>query len=114
LHQTMPSKFTQMVKRYGALMELALEQQAYKVDHDISGKLRNIAEELGHLKAGPRDIIEIHGLALREKNRIVNPAKAEAYVAEGRVMLLELMGHMVSHYRTYSAGAEAGESSINQ
>ena len=38
--------------RYGDLMDKALEQRAYKVEHDISERLRAIAEQIGFLKAG--------------------------------------------------------------
>jgi len=107
LHQSAPNIFDEMLQRYGDLIELALEQQAYRVEHDISGNLRSIAEELGHLKAGPRDVVELHSSALKRKTNAASYAKAQAYVEEGRVMVLELMGYLASHYRTYSLGATA-------
>jgi len=85
-------------------MDLALEQQAYKVEHDISGKLRTIAEELGYFKAGPRDVVEIHSSALRKKTSETSHARAQAYAEEGRMMVLQLMGHLASYYRTYFPG----------
>ena len=105
LHQSVPNLFSEMLKCYCDLMELALEQKAYRVEHDISGNLRSIADELGHLKAGPRDVVELHSSALKRKTDVASHAKAQAYVEEGRVMVLELMGHLVSYYRTYSLGA---------
>ncbi len=102
--QASPDTFNQVVQYYGDLMDLALEQQAYKVEHDISGKLRTIAEELGSFKAGPRDVVEIHSSALRKKASQASHAKAQAYAEEGRMMVLQLMGHLASHYRTYSPG----------
>jgi len=102
--QASADTFNQVVQRYGDLMDLALEQQAYKVEHDISGKLRTIAEELGSFKAGPRDVVEIHSLALRKKTSQASHAKAQAYAEEGRMMVLQLMGHLASYYRTYSPG----------
>jgi len=107
LHQSAPNIFDEMLQRYGDLIELALEQQAYRVEHDISGNLRSIAEELGHLKAGPRDVVELHSSALKRKTNAASYAKAQAYMEEGRVMVLELMGHLASYYRTYSLGATA-------
>jgi len=103
--QAVPDTFNQVVQRYGDLMDLALEQQAYKVEHDISGKLRTIAEELGSLKAGPRDVVEIHSSALRKKGSETSHARAQAYAEEGRMMVLQLMGHLASYYRTYYPGA---------
>jgi PAS domain S-box-containing protein len=107
LHQSVPNSFSEMLQHYGDLMELALEQQVYRVDHDISGNLRSIADELGYLKAGPRDVVELHSSALKRKTNAASHAKAQAYVEEGRMMVLELMGHLASYYRTYSLGVKA-------
>ena len=59
---------------------------------------------MGFLKAGPRDVIDIHTLTLRKKNEKATQAKAQAYVAEGRLMVLELMGYLTSYYRKYYIG----------
>jgi DNA-binding response OmpR family regulator len=105
LPQSFPSIFNKLVQHYGELMELALEQRAFRVEHDISGKLQSIAEELGFLHARPRDVVEIHSSALRNKTEAVNQARSQAYIEEGRIMVLQLMGHLLSHYRTYAMGA---------
>jgi len=107
LEQSSPDLFKQLVARYGDLMELALEQRAFKVRHDISEKLQDIAEEIGFLQAGPRDVVEIHTSALRKKTGAANQARAQVYIEEGRIMVLQLMGHLVSHYCTYSMGTAA-------
>jgi len=107
LEQSSPDLFKQLVCRYGDLMELAVEQRAFRVKHDISGKLQDIAEEIGFLQARPRDVVEIHTSTLRKKTGAVNQARAQVYIEEGRIMVLQLMGHLVSHYRTYSMGAAA-------
>jgi len=107
LHQSAPNLFDEMLQRYGDLMELAVEQRAFRVKHDISGKLQDIAEEIGFLQARPRDVVEIHTSTLRKKTGAVNQARAQVYIEEGRIMVLQLMGHLVSHYRTYSMGAAA-------
>jgi len=108
LEQSSPDTFKQLVSRYEDLMELALEQRAFKVRHDISGKLQDIADELVFLKAGPRDVVEVYVAALKEKTGSANNnARAQAYIEEGRVMVLQLMGHLVSQYRTYAIGTAA-------
>ena len=58
-----------------------------------------MADELGFLKAGPRDVVQIHRAVLKKKTREVVIAKAQAYAEEGRLLALELMGHLVSYYR---------------
>ena len=104
LRETFPEIFQEQVDIYGRLMDLALEEQAYKVDYNISEKLRNQAEKLGVLKAGPRDVVEIHTTALKAKTQSVNVAKAQAYVIEGRLMVLEMMGYLTSYYRKFYLG----------
>lgn len=101
LREGMPEAFNELVKRCGDLMDLALEQRAYRVEHNISEGIRSIAEELGFMKAGPRDVVEIHSTALKGKSKGATPQKAQAYVEEGRLMVLELMGYLLSFYRNY-------------
>jgi hypothetical protein len=51
--------------------------------------------------AGPRDLVDMHGLALKIKTREVTPQKMGAYVEEGRFLILELMGYLAAFYRNY-------------
>ena len=104
LQESLPDVFDELVETYGELLELVLEQRIYKVDYNISEKLRNLGEKLGFLKASPRDTIEIHTKVLKEKSKDASVAKAQAYVVEGRLMILELMGYLASFYRKYYIG----------
>lgn len=99
LSATVPLRFDELVARYASLLELALDQRAFKVDHEVPDALRALAGELGFLHAGPRDVVELHTVALRAAIADVPPRKAQAYVEEARVMVLELMGYLVAHYR---------------
>lgn len=101
LSKSLPDKFTELVQNYGNVMDLALQERAYKIDHHVSDKLRAIADELGFLKAGPRDVTKIHSTALKRKLAGANIEKAQAYVEEGRMLVLELMGYLVSFYRNF-------------
>jgi len=105
LREGMPHVFSEQVQHYGDLMDLALEQRAYKVEHGVSTRLRSVSERIGFLKAGPRDIVEIHAATLRQKIKGAAPQKAQAYIEEGRLMVLELMGHLASYYRNHSIGS---------
>jgi len=101
-----PDAFSELVGSYEELMDLALEQQAYKVNHDISGRLAAIGESLGFYKAGPRDVVNIHTTALKEKTlKAATVEKKKAYTGEGWIMVLELMGHLASFYRNRAQGA---------
>jgi hypothetical protein len=61
--------------------------------------LQNIADELGLLRAGPRDIIEIHNFAIRALFEKYNLPRRQVYLEEGRLLLLEMMGDLVKYYR---------------
>lgn len=104
LQESLPEIFIELMQTYGNLLDLALEQRAFRVEHPISHHLRTLADKMGFLKASPRDVIELHTRTLREKNKDVTLAKAQMYVAEGRLMVLELMGYLTSFYRKYYIG----------
>ena len=106
-----PATFKEIVRSYGSLIDQALEQQVHKVDYNLSEKLRSMAEELGFLKASPRDVVEIHGSTLKKKLRGKNPKKAKAYLEEGRLRVFELMGYLVSFYRHRSMDNKTTSSS---
>ena len=103
--KSLPTVFQELSGEYGRLLDLALEQQAFKVEHDISAELNALAERMGSLRAGPRDIIDIHSQATRTKIREATAQKTKAYLEEGRLMVLKFMGYLVSHYRNQSFGA---------
>ncbi len=102
----MPDIFEELVQRYSDLIEQALEQRAYKVDNRLSHQLSIFAEQLGFLKAAPRDLVEIHTQVLKDKIRTAAPGKAQAYTKEGRFLLLELLGNLASYYRRYFIGLD--------
>ena len=104
LQESLPDVFDELVENYGKLLDLALEQRVFKVDYNISEQLRILGDKLGFLKASPRDAVEIHTKVLKQKSQDVPMVKAQAYVAEGRLMILELMGYMASFYRKYYIG----------
>ena len=106
LQESEPNTFDLLVDRYSALIDLALEQRAYKVNHSVSQQLRDLAEQMGRLRLSPRDVVEIHNLVLGTKNKNITQARAESYIDEGRLLILELMGYMVSYYRNFSYGNE--------
>jgi PAS domain S-box-containing protein len=107
VRQSSQELFNRMAARFAEIMELAIERKTYKVEHDISGELSGMADELGTCGASPRDVIEVYSAALKRKTMEAGQYRAQAYTEEGRVMVLELMGHLVSYYRTYSPGRAA-------
>lgn len=101
LRAGMPELFQALVRRYGDLLGRAVEARAHKSDHDVSEGLREIARQLGFVKATPRDVLDIHTATLKEKTEGASPQTVHAYSEEARFMVLELMGNLVSYFRSY-------------
>jgi DNA-binding response OmpR family regulator len=102
LQESLPDYFNEMVQHYGELLDMALEQRLYKVNYQLSESLRALGDQLGFLKAGPRDVVQIHHAALQVKAANVTVSKSRAYLEEGRLLVLELMGYLVTYYRSYT------------
>jgi CheY-like chemotaxis protein len=103
LREGHPGDFADLVARCGDLLDLALQQQKYRVENDVSAALRGLGDRLGALGAGPRDVIEVYGSALKARSAGAVAARARAYLNEGRLLVLELMGHLVAYYRDRAA-----------
>lgn len=104
LRESLPDVFDELLSGYAEAIEYALEQRVYKVDRAVSEVLRGMADRLGALRAGPRDVIELHTFGMRRRLANATAEQADAYAEEGRLLVLELMGHLVSYYRGYSLG----------
>lgn len=102
--KSLPEAFDEAVNAYEQLLDAALEQRAYRVEEESSQDVRALAERLGTLRAGPRDVVDIHTTALKNKSAQSNPLKVEFYAEEGRLIALELMGYLVSYYRNRCVG----------
>ena len=101
LREGLPDAFAAAVRQYTCVLEVALEHRVHKETNGCSQPLRELGDRLGFLRTGPRDVIEIHTCALRALVKQAPAIKANAYVEESRLVLLELMGNLVSYYRTF-------------
>lgn len=101
LRERMPDRFDELVVFWEKLLDKAIEQRTYDVEHAISNDLRTLAEYIGFLKVGPRDVMDIYLAALKNRISGRSTPKAQVYLEEGRVMVLELMGYLVGFYRSY-------------
>lgn len=99
LRDAAPEVVGRLAKQFHALLEQAVEQRIFKVTFSFSSSLRMIATEIGFLRAGPRDVIDLYNAVIRNAVQNQPPAKAKLYLEEGHVLCLELMGHLVSFYR---------------
>ena len=107
LRECASARFNALVGEYGKLLDLALEDRSSETTSDISGQIRDLAAQLASLRAGPRDVVEVHRTALTERSeRATSEESIRSYAVEGRFLVLELMGHLVSYYRESSASRD--------
>ncbi|MGB0909581.1 MAG: response regulator [Nitrospirales bacterium] len=97
-----PAIFQDIKNQFLDVLNLALEESKYKVASHISKDLQHISQRLGQLHAGPRDVINLYRSALQEVTLASTPEKAHAYLDEGRLLVLRLMGDVMSYYRLHS------------
>jgi PAS domain S-box-containing protein len=104
LSEAAPEIFRQLQDQYGALLDLALRERVLRVEKEVSTGLRALASRLCFLRAGPRDVIELHYRALQARTRPEESVRARGYLEVGRQTVLECMGSLVAAYRHASAG----------
>ncbi len=102
LKEASPETFSAYVKEFGEALEELLEEQVYKRNNNVSERIRQMAEDLGFMKSGPRDVIHLYVATLKEKAPEANRTKAAMYSEWGRILALELMGYLVSYYQNRS------------
>jgi FixJ family two-component response regulator len=99
--------FQELSRGYAGVLEHAFEQRIYRVSHPLSDELRGLADRLGALRAGPRDVLDLHSTVLKQRLASASVEEGAGYADEGRLLVLELMGHLVSYYRGYALGVSA-------
>ncbi len=103
IRETKPDDFNEMIESYKAVLNDRLEERMYRTDKKISSRLQTLAQRLGVMEAGPKDVVELHVTALKNLSSGVNYKRAKALTDEGRLLAMELMGHLVSFYRNQSS-----------
>ena len=103
LREANPDKFQEFRQQYGACLEQAFDQRVYRITYQISNNLKNLAIDLCLLRAGPRDVVDIHHSAIQDIFEKYQLPRRQVYVEEGRLLLLELMGSLVHAYRSFIA-----------
>lgn len=104
LRDAAPGPYDGFKTTYASILGDAFETKVFKVDHRIGDRLRRLAEELGRYRAGPRDVVQIHLEVLQAQIQKETAGRAQAYLEEGRLLVLELMGNLVAFYRGYFFG----------
>jgi hypothetical protein len=94
-----PEQFAELVRQYGTLLDEAVDQ---RIHHSATypEELDRFSAGLMRLRAGARDIIELHARVLDEKQATTPQRLMGVYIEEGRFVVLELLGRLLSAYRT--------------
>lgn len=99
LRAAFPDRFGELASEYGEILDRAVEQILQRRPVSLEARLQRLAGLAAELRAGPRDIVELHTAAMKQRDAEHGPQRMKIYLAEGRVRLLELMGHLVTFYR---------------
>ncbi len=112
LEKAVPETFAELVERYSEIIDLILDEKTYQVNHQSSDLLRSLTHQLGFLNAKPYDVVSLHANALRQKMINATYAKKKAYIEEGRIVVLQIMGYLVAYYRNHRIGSQYVPDSI--
>ncbi|MES1242026.1 MAG: response regulator [Acidobacteriota bacterium] len=99
LRAAFPDRFAELARDYGGILDGAVELVLLRRPADLEERLRRLAGAVADLRAGPRDVVELHTVAMKQREAEHGAQRMKGYMAEGRVRLLELMGHLVTLYR---------------
>lgn len=100
LRESSQMVFRELSEQYGRVLDDAVDARSYKRTLDQSEVLRALADTVGFLGGGPRDVVDLHVNALETRVQGAPPTRARVYVEEGRLLVLKLMGEVLSFYRT--------------
>jgi DNA-binding NarL/FixJ family response regulator len=109
LRAAFPDRFAELARDYGEILDRAVQQILQRRPAALETRLQRLAGIAAELRAGPRDIVELHAAAMKQREAEHGPQRMKLYLAEGRVRLLELMGYLVTFYRDrWTGGPRAG------
>lgn len=100
LRAAFPERFAELGREYGEILDCAVEQILLRRPAaPLEPRLQKLASAAAELRAGPRDVVELHAAVMKQREAEQGSQRMKLYLAEGRVRLLELMGHLVTLYR---------------
>lgn len=102
LKKAYPESFQYLQAEYNQLLDESIEVRFFLVEHNLSERLGNLAERLGFLKAGAKDILDLHRGCILNRIDKATLKEQKVILEESRLMLIELMGYMINHYRKKS------------
>lgn len=97
-----PESFQNILKEYDDILSDAIEERFFKVQQHLHEKLNHLSDNLGFLKAGAKDIIDIHRQCISVRFNKSNLKEQKVILEESRLLLIELMGNLINYYRRKS------------
>lgn len=93
-----PEELAPLRERYRSLLDAYVRSAGVRArpPHEDA---RGMAERLGKLNWGPREVTSLHLRALEETIAGALPSRERFLRAQCRLLSLEIMGHLVDHYR---------------
>ena len=95
--------FSKFESEYKELLDIVAEQKIYKSKKNYSERLMKMAADLAAINADAGFIIEIHYAAMMEKITGAAPQEYRSSAEEGRLLIVELLGHLSNAYRAGAA-----------
>ncbi|QIK67677.1 response regulator [Nocardioides sp. HDW12B] len=108
LAETYPEAFASARDEYSQLVHSRLEERGLHVDYQVSSRTRAVAWDLGHLRATPRDVVDVHLAAVRALTEGKGRTRARALLRSGEGLLTETLGHLAAFYRAQALGRPSG------
>jgi DNA-binding response OmpR family regulator len=96
------SLFESVSDRYASLINQAMDRRIHNTNASGDQAVRELAADLGFAGVGARDIIDIHTRALTSLASGGSAKRALLLQEESRLLLVELMGHVLNYYRMRS------------
>ena len=98
-----PKVFADLLCRFQDVLDSAVEESTYQVGAGAMGAVHELAEDLGAMRSTARDVIDIYTEALKQGKSRKKKGPEQAYIAEGRILVLKLMGDLLTYYRRHVA-----------
>jgi len=95
-----PEIFVDLVTEYQQILEQSLDAVIHETGYSATEPIHDLATKLVFLSAGPRDVLQIHKNALAVLCEDRPQARVRATTEEGRFLLVELLGSILSLYRS--------------
>lgn len=101
IKEGLPDVFFRLTDDYQRLLEDTIKERIFGEKNQLEEEKRAFVSKIGFLQSSPRDLIDIHSSVLERVCQDTAEEKAIAYVEEGRILALEIMGYLVSFYRRH-------------